>query len=151
MDSTDTALFNRYTAVLKYSTGFTAVVGMGFVVLSKLTASVFDWMVFESRGLPLPSGLIEPDTRRYCSFVIGVLGAVMTGWGVQMNLHLSSTGWQGRQQQAWRAIAWPVFSWFAVDTTWSYLTGYWPNCVLNIGFFGVLGVPLLMARHLFRP
>ena len=147
----DNKLFKYTTSVLKAASTFSAAFGFGFVVFNSLTSDVFDWMVFSSRGLPVPRGLEEdPPSRGYVKFVYGILGAVLGGWGIQMRMQLDSKSWQGRELAAWRGIAYPVFAWFAVDTSFSYLKGYWPNCLLNVGFFAMLGVPLLFNRRVFK-
>ena len=146
----DNRLFSRTTSVLKVATTFSAIFGFGFVAFNGLTSDFFDWMVYGSRKLEVPRGLVEDSrSRDYVKFVYGILGAVLGGWGMQMRMHLDTKAWRGRELAAWRGVAYPVFAWFVVDTSFSYLTGFLPNCVLNLGFFAALGVPLLMNRRLF--
>ena len=40
-------------------------------------------------------------------------------------------------------------SWFTMDTSFSFLAGYWPNCILNALFLLGVGLPLAKTRRFF--
>ena len=138
--------FERYTRLIQGLGVFTGAFGAAFVALPGTTAQIFDWMMFSSRSLPIP---YTSQAQPYVSFVYGVLGAVMVGWGCSMVMTASSSAWKERKMEAWNSLAIPMGVWFAVDTTWSFATGFTPNCILNVAFLGVWGVALLSCRHFF--
>lgn len=83
---------------------------------------------------------------RYLSLVHAVLGSVMVGWGVALFIvtkHLFSQ--EGRL--GWNLVAGSVSAWFLPDTTYSLLSGYWQNAVLNTFFLALYAIPLWATRR----
>ena len=83
---------------------------------------------------------------RYLSLVHAVIGSLMVGWGVALflvtKLHFSHGGGLG-----WNLIAGSVAAWFLPDTTYSLLSGYWQNAVLNTVFLALYAIPLWATRR----
>ena len=139
--------FEMHTFIVKGMSIFTGAFGAAFVLFPQTSCMVFDWMMFQSRSLPLPVG---EDSRAYTAFVYGVLGAVIVGWGASMYMTANSSAWQQRKLESWRAIAFPLSLWFLVDTIWSFNAGFFPNCILNVAFFSAWSAALLSCRGYFK-
>ena len=92
----------------------------------------------------------EVDARSlpYVIFLIGVSGAVMAGWAVAL-FGLVIGPFRRREAGAWRLIASSVTVWFVLDTSFSLVSGFWQNAVLNFGFLLSILIPLLFTRRAF--
>ena len=123
------------TSLLKGASVFTVGFGTAFIAAPSVAARVFDWAMFEVRGVS------PPTDSSYSSFVYGVLGAVMMGWGGAMYMVTSSRAWRAGDADMWKAVAYPLALWFLADTSWSLHRGFWPNALLNCGFAAMFGVP----------
>ncbi len=77
----------------------------------------------------------------YIRFAHAVLGAVMAGWGVCMLLVLYGrfrlAAWDG-----WITLAGSLAVWFALDTSHSLWSGFWPNAILNTALAVLFTIPL---------
>lgn len=50
----------------------------------------------------------------------------------------------------WNLIALSVAAWFVPDTSYSLLSGFWQNAVLNTVFAGLFAIPLWATRGASR-
>ena len=82
------------------------------------------------------------------SWVYGLLGATMAGWGITLAF-LASYAFARREKWAWNAIAIGLLAWYVVDTTISTVFHVYFNVLFNslILTGGVL--PLLYTRRDF--
>lgn len=86
---------------------------------------------------------------RYISLAHAVIGSVMVGWGTAL-FYVTKALLSGGSRVAWNLIALSVGAWFVPDTTYSLISGYWQNALLNTGFLVLFAVPLWATRRLQR-
>lgn len=86
---------------------------------------------------------------RYVSLVHAVIGGVMTGWGAML-LYVTRMLLAVGHKVGWYAIALSLIAWFVPDTTYSLLSGFWQNAVLNTAFLALFAVPLWAVRRVVR-
>lgn len=106
-----------------------AAFSLATVVTPWVSDGLFAWMIFGKTGTP--AGFTS-EAADYVRFSHGVLGAVMLGWFAMIAWLLGAV--ETRSAAAtWQALAFSLGLWFAVDSSFSLLTGNWPNAVLNVG------------------
>uniref|UniRef100_A0A0G4FQ90 RING-type domain-containing protein n=1 Tax=Chromera velia CCMP2878 TaxID=1169474 RepID=A0A0G4FQ90_9ALVE len=132
---------------MKATIAFTLLFGFAMVVAQGPINELFNWIIFRSRGLSpiLSAGSPGED---YVKFVYGITGAVIVGWMVSLYLIVSSPLWSKRDPVGWNLVGCSMASWFVLDTAMSFVTGFWPNCVLNVVFLFPFGVLLLLSPAL---
>lgn len=121
-----------------------AVFGLALVLAPGLTLRGFSWMVYANAGrLPALGG----EAVRYISLVHAVLGAVMCGWGIMLTAIVHTLVANG-SRLGWRLVTGSLLTWYLPDTSYSLLSGYWQNALLNTVFALLFAVPLLaIKRH----
>lgn len=134
----------------RWLTGVAA--GTGAFGLSMVLAPAAIEALFATIVAPvMPTGdAFAADPRRYVRFVCGVLGATMVGWSVLLAVVARGPFARG-ERWAWTALAASVGSWYLLDSTWSLLSGFWPNALFNTGFALLLAPPLIATRAGLRP
>jgi cytochrome c biogenesis protein CcdA len=131
------------------------VVSLIVIVFGLMLAFLYDTPVFEwMDDLTTPafwdhSSDITPAMRDYQQWTIGVMGAVMAGWGVQM-LFVARYPFKKRERWAWTSIALALVTWFLVDESISLYYGVYFNAVFNLGLLVALAVPLWFTRSDFN-
>jgi hypothetical protein len=83
-------------------------------------------------------------------WLIGISGAVMTGWGCSM-LYVVNNPFRRKEQWAWRCIFYPVIIWYIIDTTLSTYFGANFNVIINSILLLQIMAPLLFLRNQFFP
>ena len=73
----------------------------------------------------------------------------MFGWGIGMLLVVLGPFSRG-EWEGWRMIAISMGAWFAVYTIMSWVTGFWGNVALNIGFALLFAIPLAATYSAFK-
>jgi hypothetical protein len=73
----------------------------------------------------------------------------MVGWGTAL-FYVTKALFSGGSRVAWNLIALSVGAWFVPDTTYSLISGYWQNALLNTGFLVLFAVSLWATRRLQR-
>jgi hypothetical protein len=114
----------------------TVVFGAVMFLLPAATRASFAWLVL---GGPAAMDTWPAAARDYVTFLHGVLGAVMVGWGVGLLLALRGAG-------AWTVVAVSVASWCVPDAVFSMAMGAWPNVALNAAFAVAFALGLWRAR-----
>lgn len=89
------------------------------------------------------------EAARYISLAHAVLGGVMVGWGAAL-FYVTRSLFARGSKTAWNLIALSVGAWFLPDTSYSLLSGYWQNAVLNTVFLFFFAVPLWATRGKLR-
>lgn len=131
---------------LSVAAASTAVAGLAMPAIPSLASSGFALMVYGSAdGL----GPLGTETVRYIDLIYNVLGSIMFSWGVAIFI-LSRQLFAKGYPLGWQIITAMLVAWFVPDTVYSALTAYWPNVILNVAFFVLLGAPLLATREHFR-
>ncbi len=70
-------------------------------------------------------------------FAVGLMGAVTIGWGASLWAMTSVSLADDERVLLWERVGWAVLAWFAIDSTISIATGFWPNAVSNTVLIGV--------------
>jgi hypothetical protein len=123
-----------------------AVFGLALVIAPSLTRQGFSLLVYAS---PQSIDAFGQEPARYISLAHAVLGSVMVGWGTAM-FYVTRALFARGSATAWNLIALSACAWFIPDTTYSLLSGYWQNALLNTAFFVLFVVPLWATRGNLR-
>lgn len=121
----------------------TSLFGAVLVVLPGLTYAGFGAMVY-GNGFPAEFGL-EPAS--YIRLVHAVMGAVIAGWFAFV-AWFTHTLLPRRIPGAWTALVLSVLLWFALDTSYSLISGFWQNAVLNTTFLAAFAPGFWLTRSL---
>lgn len=84
----------------------------------------------------------------YISFLFGLSGAVMSGWGVMMAV-LSYSLMQENNEHIWKSIVVGTVTWFILDSFISIYSSAYLNVVLNLVFLILLMIPILFHYKKF--
>ncbi len=120
--------------------------GLVLVLLPSLTRQGFSLLVYAS---PERIDAFGQEPVRYISLAHAVLGGVMVGWGAAL-FYITRTLLASGSRIAWNLVALSVVAWFIPDTSYSLLSGYWQNALLNTVFLVLFAVPLLATRAKLR-
>jgi len=116
--------------------------GLVLVLLPSLARQGFSVLVYAS---PERIDSFGEEAARYISLAHAVLGGVMVGWGAAL-FYITRTLLARGSRFAWNLVALSVFAWYVPDTSYSLLSGYWQNALLNTVFLVLFAVPLLATR-----
>lgn len=89
------------------------------------------------------------EAARYAAMTHAVIGGVMVGWGVALFLIARTLVSRGSRAGWWMITA-SLLAWFVPDTSYSLLSGYWQNAVLNSAFGLLFAIPLALLRPYLR-
>ena len=120
--------------------------GLVLVLLPSLTRQGFSLLVYAS---PERIDAFGQEPVRYIALAHAVLGGVMVGWGAAL-FYITRTLLASGSRIAWNLVALSVVAWFIPDTSYSLLSGYWQNALLNTVFLVLFAVPLLATRAKLR-
>jgi hypothetical protein len=98
--------------------------------------------VFFSGRIPEESALLMKG------WLIGLMGAVMAGWGSTM-LYIAYIPFRKGEKWAWRSIFYPVLIWYILDSSVSLYYEATFNVIINTVMFLQIVAPLLFLRNLF--
>ncbi|MFA9406022.1 MAG: hypothetical protein ACERKX_09430 [Anaerolineales bacterium] len=118
--------------------------GIGMVFFN--TTSVFDTF-FNDNINPAFWGSEGPDptTLKFQSWVYGLLGATIAGWGVFV-FFLVKIPFAQRKKWAWNCMFWGLLLWYVLDTGASIYYGVLFNALFNTAIFLAALIPLLFTR-----
>ena len=118
--------------------------GVGMVFLN--TTNMFD-VFFNENINPVFWGLETPDpiALKFQSWVYGLLGATIAGWGIFVFFVLKIPFAQ-REKWAWSCIFWGLFLWYVLDTGVSIYHGVIFNVLFNTTIFLLALIPLIFTR-----
>lgn len=118
--------------------------GVGMVFFN--TTSIFD-IFFNDNINPAfwGSGGTDPTALKFQSWVYGLLGATIAGWGVFI-FFLVKNPFAQREKWAWTCIFWGLLLWYVLDTGASIYHGVLFNALFNTAIFLVALIPLLFTR-----
>ena len=140
---TTSSSFRFWTHWLLTVSAGVAIFGLLLVLAPALTRQGFSLLVYTSADRLDAFGA---EQVRYLSLVHAVLGSVMVGWGVALFL-VTKLLFNQEGRLGWKLIAGSVAAWFLPDTTYSLLSGYWQNAVLNTFFLALYAIPLWATRR----
>lgn len=123
-----------------------AVFGLVLVIAPALTRQGFSLLVYAA---PDTIDAFGHEPVRYISLVHAVIGGVMAGWGAAL-FYVTRTLFAQGSRIAWNLVALSVGTWYIPDTSYSLLSGYWQNAVLNTAFLVLFALPLWATRSMKR-
>lgn len=142
--TSNTGLWFQWLRVTLVALG---VLGAAMVFAPGVTKIGFSWMIyFDPAYVDATYSAAAVD---YMTLIYGVLGAIMVGWSVLLLAVLHGPFARG-DYFGWLAIAASLGIWFLLDTTFSAVTGYWQNVVLNTVFGVAMAIPLVATFNRFR-
>lgn len=115
-----------------------ALFGLGLVLAPTAARQGFSLLLYAEPGRISAFG---EKAVAYVSLAHAVLGSAMLGWGVALVLVVRGLVVHG-SRVGWWIVALSVAAWFIPDTTYSLMSGYWQNAVLNLAFAMLFAVPL---------
>ena len=128
----------------------TVVVGAAFVCAAGSVLQPMVRFYYEQFSPTLEFDTLSAEAVAYQTWLYGVLGGVMVGWGVAL-VPLVYYPFRRGERWAWGAIAASMLCWFVFDTGASAAHGVMANVILNCVFLVAFGVPLVgAARHFPR-
>jgi hypothetical protein len=120
--------------------------GLVLVVAPAFSSLGFSLLIYSDQGRIASFG---QEAARYIGLVHAVLGGVMFGWGLALAL-VVKTLFAAGDRAGWNMVALSIGAWFVPDTSYSLLSGYWQNALLNLGFLLLFAAPLAATRKDFR-
>lgn len=120
--------------------------GLVLVVAPSVARQGFSLLVYAA---PERIDTFGQEPARYIALAHAVLGGVMVGWGTAL-LYVTKTLFARGSKTAWNLITLSLAAWFIPDTSYSVLSGYWQNAVLNAVFLILFAVPLWATRGKLR-
>ena len=91
---------------------------------------------------------IPEQALAFRSWVYGVTGAAMAGWGVFFAF-LAHYPFRRREKWAWNCILLGMLVWYVPDTTISLIHGVTFNALFNTVLLIAIALPLMMTRKEF--
>ena len=88
------------------------------------------------------------DIERFKTWIYGVLGAVMAGWGVMLAF-IAHYPFRNRERWSWNCVALGLAIWFLADTSVSLYFRVYINALFNFGIFAAVVLPLTFTRKAF--
>lgn len=116
--------------------------GLALVLAPSLARQAFSLLVYASAERIDGFG---DEPARYVALTHAVLGGVMVGWGAGL-FYVTRTLLAQGSRVAWNLLVLSVGAWFVPDTSYSLLSGYWQNAVLNAVCLALFVVPLWALR-----
>jgi hypothetical protein len=117
--------------------------GSAFIFLQDLMQGLFNWIFSPT----VDSRRYTPEAVTSLKFAYGVLGAVMIGWAINLLMVLFGA-FRRSEREGWNGIALSMVIWYVVDTTFSLVSGFFGNAILNTLLFVMFAVPLAATyRH----
>lgn len=96
-----------------------------------------------------PAGVAAESIDSFQSWIYGVLGATVSGWGVFV-VFLARYPFTKRERWARNCIAVGITLWYIADTSISLYFGVTFNAVVNTVLAGLVYTPLLATRQEFK-
>lgn len=122
------------------------VFGLALVVAPTVARQAFSLLVFAT---PDRIDGFGQESARYVALTHAVIGAVMAGWGSAL-FYVVRALFPTGSRIAWNVVALSVAVWFVPDTSYSLLSGYWQNAILNAVFLALFALPLWAVRDMRR-
>ena len=91
---------------------------------------------------------IPENSMRFRSWIYGVLGAVIAGWGILIAFW-ARFPFRTREKWAWNGLTFSTGVWFLADTAISAFSGVIFNVVVNTAILVVLALPLIFTKKYF--
>ena len=124
-------------------------VALGLFIALFNRSQIFE-LIFNRQINPLfwKEGAVLPGTADFQSWIYGVLGATVSGWGILMAF-IANYPFKEKQKWSWISLALAAVLWFVVDTSLSICFHVYYNAVFNTILFLAIAAPLLFTRKYF--
>lgn len=86
---------------------------------------------------------------QFQSWIYGVLGATISGWGILLAFQIYYP-FTARQQWSWSSIAVSICMWYVLDTSISFYFNVYFNAVFNTVLLLAFIIPLYFTKKYFR-
>jgi hypothetical protein len=128
--------------VLAFVGVYLVMFGMTMLILPNFTVRAFSLIIYadENRLFEHSSAAVA-----YIKLLHAVLGAVIVGWGAAVFLIVWKVA-PTLPKIAWQLVLSSALAWFIPDTSYSLLSGFWQNAVLNLAFAMLFALPLWMIK-----
>ena len=93
--------------------------------------------------------IISGSTLNFQSWVYGILGATISGWGIFLSF-LAYYPFKAREKWSWNCIAIGISIWFLSDTYISYSFNVSFNIIFNFVILFLIGIPIVFSRKYFK-
>jgi hypothetical protein len=125
------------------------VFGLGLALFNQ---SWFFNLVYHQHIHPVfwENGILPGKTPLFETFVYGVLGAVVMGWGIMLAF-IAHNPFRKREPWSWWAVLTGMTAWFLLDTAISLYFQVTANAAGNVALFVFFIIPLLATRKSFFP
>ena len=112
--------------------------GLVLVVAPSLAREGFSLLVYGSGN---KIGEFGNEASDYIGLSHAVMGSVMVGWGAALLLVLRGEPTARLRDKLWIFVV-SLAAWFIPDTSFSLISGFWQNAVLNTVFAVLFVIPL---------
>ncbi len=130
-----------YANVIAIFVGIVSAFANESIILSAYNDSMRD-VFFQSNAL-------DPATLQLKNWLFGIIGATIVGFHI-LAVMISENAFKNRERWAYYAISFGLSSWFAIDSTISFLYGAIFNILMiNIVAFAGIALPLVMTHKYF--
>jgi hypothetical protein len=119
--------------------------GIAFAVLAEPLRVLLESLLY----VPLTGERLRGAAAGYVALHQAVMGAVIAGWSAAL-LSLLFGPFRRRERWAWVAIAASLAVWFVLDTTYSALSHYTLNALLNAVTLALFALPLAGTYSYFQ-
>ena len=89
------------------------------------------------------------DIINFQSWIYGVLGATITGWGIFLTL-IVHYPFKLKEKWAWNTIALGVLIWFLTDSYITFKFHVTFNNIFNLILLIFIGIPLIFTKKYFK-
>ncbi|MBN1313164.1 MAG: hypothetical protein JXB30_17275 [Anaerolineae bacterium] len=116
----------------------------GLVMSLLSSTAVFDLLNNQVNPVFWNAQPIPEQALAFRSWIYGVTGAAMAGWGVFFAF-LAHYPFRRREKWAWTCILLGVLIWYVPDTIISLASGVVFNAIFNTSLLAAVALPLLMT------
>jgi hypothetical protein len=124
-----------------------AVFGLAMALFSN--TPLFAWMNNQIDPVFWSASVTDTTALMFRSWIYGVLGATVLGWGVTLAF-IASYPFKKKERWSWQAIACGTASWYVLDTSFSVYFGVYFNAALNTVLLLSIALPLIMTHKEFK-
>ena len=141
---------DRFDFWWKWLVGVTLYLSVFGLVLAIFPQARIMDILFNNQIDPVfwPGGLLPEAAESFQSWIYGVLGSVVAGWGIFM-FFVVRYPFKAKEKWAWNCMAVAFTLWFVVDTILSATHNAWFNVVFNTILWLLIVIPLLFTRKQF--
>jgi hypothetical protein len=132
-----------------------------WLLIVGIILSVFGIMMALLSGTPLfdlfnrqidpafwKAGTVDGATRQFQTWIYGVWGATIAGWGVFMSF-IVHYPLRRKERWSWNCLVLGLLAWFILDTSLSLFHAVYFNVIFNSALIIVVGLPVIFTKKAF--